>query len=269
MNAKRIAPVAALGAVFLLLTADPAAAQSTSAEAIDGLNERLLVVAIPITVLVEGVLIYTVLKFKGSDEAKPTRENRRLEITWTVATAVILLFVGLATTMTMADPSVINDDVQNRADVPDDAEHVNVSAFRYGWTFTYDEHNVQSDRLVIPANQQTYFNVTTQDWLHSFHVPALGLKQDAVPGKSNYLMTEGTEPGVYQGYCAEFCGTGHSAMMFEVEIMPQDEYENWLAEQCESNDGTWNEEELTCSGPGESGDSGNGNGSNENASVAV
>ncbi|WP_435345577.1 cytochrome c oxidase subunit II [Haloarchaeobius sp. HRN-SO-5] len=266
MNAKRILPTAALGAALLLLVAEPVAAQSSSADAIWGLNERLLVVAIPITVLVEAVLIYTVLKFKDSDEAQPTRENRRLEITWTVATAVILLFVGLATTMTMADQSVVVDDVQNRAEVPEDAEHVNVSAFRYGWTFTYDEHNVSSGtKLAIPANQETYFNVTTQDWIHSFHVPELGLKQDAVPGRHNYIMTEGTEPGVYQGYCAEFCGTGHSGMMFEVEIMPQDEYEAWLADQCESADGTWNEDELTCTGNG--GDAGNS--TDGNASVAA
>jgi cytochrome c oxidase subunit 2 len=244
MNAKRIAPLATFGAALLLLAADPAAAQSTSAEAINGLNERLLVVAIPITVLVEGILIYTVLKFKDSDEAKPTQENRRLEITWTVATAVILLFVGIATTMVMADQSVIADGVEDRADVPDDAEHIDVTAETYAWTFEYTRHNVStSSKLVIPEGQETYFNITTKDWLHAFHVPQLGLKQDAVPGQHNYLMTTGTEPGLYQGYCAEYCGTGHSAMMFEVEVMPQDEYEAWLADQCT---GEWNEEELTC-----------------------
>ncbi|MFC4407193.1 cytochrome c oxidase subunit II [Haloarchaeobius iranensis] len=255
MNAKRIAPLATFGAALLLLAADPAAAQSTSAEAINGLNERLLVVAIPITVLVEGILIYTVLKFKDSDEAKPTRENRRLEITWTVATAVILLFVGIATTMVMADQSVIADGVEDRADVPDDAEHVNVTAETYAWTFEYTRHNVSSSsKLVIPEGQETYFNITTKDWLHAFHVPQLGLKQDAVPGQNNYIMTTGTDPGLYQGYCAEYCGTGHSAMMFEVEVMPQDEYETWLADQCT---GEWNEEELTCEAPDDDGNSNN------------
>ncbi|WP_440991196.1 cytochrome c oxidase subunit II [Haloarchaeobius baliensis] len=262
MNVKRIAPLATLGAALLLLAAEPAAAQSTSAEAINGLNERLLVVAIPITVLVEGILIYTVLKFKDSDEAKPTRENRRLEITWTVATAVILLFVGIATTMVMADQSVIVDDVENRADVPEDAEHVNVEAYRYGWDFEYTEHNVSSGgKLVIPEGQETYLNITTRDWLHAFHVPQLGLKHDAVPGQHHYIMTTATEPGLYQGYCAEYCGTGHSGMMFEVEVMPQDEYETWLAEQC---DGEWNSDEQTCEAP-----SGGSNSSTSNATVAA
>lgn len=244
MNAKRIAPLATFGAALLLLATDPVAAQSTSADAIYGLNNRLLVVAIPITVLVEGILIYTVLKFKDSDEPKPTRENRRLEITWTIATAVILLFVGIATTMVMADQAVIVDDVDDRADVPDDAAHVQVTAETYAWTFEYDQHNVSSSNtLAIPQGQETYFNITTKDWLHAFHVPGLGLKHDAVPGQHHYIMTEGTEPGTYQGYCAEYCGTGHSGMLFEVEIMPQDEYHDWLADQCGE---TWNEEELTC-----------------------
>lgn len=262
MDAKRIAPLATLGAALLLLATEPAAAQSSSAEAINGLNERLLVVAIPITVLVEGILIYTVLKFKDSDEAKPTRENRRLEITWTIATAVILLFVGIATTMVMADQSVVADGVQNRADVPASAENINVSAYRYGWDFEYTKHNVSSsNRLVIPEGQATYFNVSSRDWIHSFHVPELGLKQDAVPGQHHYIMTTATEPGLYQGYCAEYCGTGHSGMMFEVEVMPQDEYNAWLAEQCSA---TWNEETMTC----EAG-SGGTNSSTTNSTVAA
>ncbi|WP_435317854.1 cytochrome c oxidase subunit II [Haloarchaeobius sp. TZWSO28] len=262
MNAKRLAPTALLGAAFLLLLADPVAAQaSTTEEAIRGLNEKLLVVAIPITVLVEGVLIYTVLKYRKSDEAKPTRENRRLEITWTVATAVILLFVGLSATMTMADPAIIADGVDDRADVPSDAEHIGVEARTYAWTFTYDKHNVtSSQKLVIPKDQETYFNVTTQDWLHAVHVPALGLKQDAVPGQNHYLMTEAKEVGTYQGYCAEYCGVGHSGMMFEVEVMPQDEYQDWLKSQCEDAGGSWDAGAQTCTA---------GNSSSSSSAVAA
>ncbi|WP_435335528.1 cytochrome c oxidase subunit II [Haloarchaeobius sp. TZWWS8] len=272
MNTKRLASLGLLGAAFLLVLVDPVAAQggaSSSSEAIWGLNEKLLVVAIPITVLVEGVLIYTVLKYKDNEEAKPTRENRRLEITWTVATAVILLFVGLSATMTMANDAVIVDDssVENRADVPTDAEHVNVSAYRYGWTFTYDEHNVStSNKLVLPKDQTTYFNITTQDWLHAFHVPALGLKHDAVPGQHNYIQTTPYEVGTYQGYCAEYCGVGHSGMMFEVEVVSQQEYQQWLKSQCESSDGTWNAGEQTCTNKGSSGNGGSGgNGGNSSS----
>ncbi|WP_267642944.1 cytochrome c oxidase subunit II [Haloarchaeobius amylolyticus] len=259
MNAKRLAPTALLGAAFLLLLADPVAAQaSTTEEAIRGLNEKLLVVAIPITVLVEGVLIYTVLKYRKNDEAKPTRENRRLEITWTVATAVILLFVGLSATMTMANPAVITDDVNDRADVPQDAEHVQVTAETYAWTFTYDKHNVSSsNKLVIPKGQETYFNVTTKDWLHAVHVPGLGLKQDAVPGQHHYIMTEATTEGTYQGYCAEYCGVGHSGMMFEVEVMSQEDYQDWLKSQCEDAGGSWDAGSQTCT----AGNSSSGSGS--------
>lgn len=251
MDRERITTRLLAALAGLALAAQPVAAQASSSDAaITSLNERLLVVAIPITVLVEAVLIYTVFKYKDQDEAKPTRENRRLEITWTIATAAVLLFVGISASITMADDSVITpDDPEISSDTE---EQVNVTAYRYGWTFSYPEYNVTTDAtaqpLYVAKGQPTYFSLTTDDWLHAFHAPSLGLKHDAVPGKVAWMKTTATQTGTYQGYCAEYCGTGHSGMMFEVQVVEDraallDEMESICAE---TTNKAWNAQEETC-----------------------
>jgi cytochrome c oxidase subunit 2 len=239
MKRTRIAAVTLFGVALLALAAQPAAAaESTTDRLISDLNQELLFVAVPITLLVEGILIYTVVRFKDNDEPQPTRENRRLEITWTIATAVILLFVGVGAYNVMASPDVIAAD---QVEPEPEDEQINVTAQRYFWTFEYEQHNVtvnsNQGQLVIPANEPVYFEIGTADWLHAFHVPDLGLKQDAVPGQQHVLRTEATNPGnTYQGYCAEYCGEGHSQMLFEVRVVTQDEFESWIQEQQENSD---------------------------------
>jgi cytochrome c oxidase subunit 2 len=73
--------------------------------------------------------------------------------------------------------------------------------------------------------------VTAEEVLHAVHVPELGLKQDAIPGQTNTIKTTPTEVGEYQGYCAEYCGVGHSQMYFKVVVVPEDTYEQFLANQ--------------------------------------
>ena len=227
------------GVALLALAAQPAAAaESTTDELISSLNQELLYVAVPITLLVEGILIYTVVRFRNNDEAKPTRENRRLEITWTIATAMILLFVGVGAYNVMGSGDVI---ATEQIEPDENDEVINVTAERYKWTFEYERHDVaissspgpdvSEGPLLIPANEKVYLRIGTKDWLHAFHVPELGLKQDAVPGQQHIIRTEATNPGnTYQGYCAEYCGQGHSQMMFEVEVVSQEEFEERMAE---------------------------------------
>jgi cytochrome c oxidase subunit 2 len=225
-----------LSVVFLCLAADPVAAQSsTTAELINGLNERLLLIAIPITLLVEVILFYTVYRFKNADEAKPTKENRRLEITWTVATAIILLFVGVASYGVLASEDVTFEGGEQAIAPQSDDVLVHMEAYQWGWRASYPQEGVEmsstAPTVVIPEGQDVYFNVTSSDVLHAFHVPKLGLKQDAIPGQANVIKTVATEEGTYQGYCAEFCGVAHSQMYFEIEVVSQSEYQQFLSEQ--------------------------------------
>ncbi|WP_248897164.1 cytochrome c oxidase subunit II [Haloplanus halobius] len=236
MKRSRLLLASLLSVVALSLAADPVAAQpSTTAELIYGLNDTLLLIAVPITLLVEGILIYTVLRFKDADEAKPTRENRKLEITWTVATAIILLFVGVASYGVLANEDVTFESDEQTIAPEDDDVVVKMTAFQWGWQASYPEEGVQASgtapTVVIPKGQDVYFNITSRDVLHAFHVPKLGLKQDAMPGQANVIKTVALEEGTYQGYCAEFCGVAHSQMYFEIQVVSQEEYQSYLDEQ--------------------------------------
>jgi cytochrome c oxidase subunit 2 len=237
MNTRRLAAVSAVAAMLATLLADPVAAQSTSAELIYGLNDKLLIVAVPITLLVEGILLYAVLKFRRNDDPKPTKENRRLEITWTIATAVILLFVGVASYGVMADDSVEFTGGEDAVAPEENDVLIQAQAYQWGWDMTYPEQEVtvsgagEGPTIVVPANQDVYINVSSRDVIHGFHVPKLGLKSDAIPDQTNYIKTNISETGTYQGYCSEYCGVAHSKMYFTVEVVDQAEYNEWLADQ--------------------------------------
>jgi cytochrome c oxidase subunit 2 len=235
MNWKRAGLVTLLGVALLFAVTGPAAAQAatdstTTEEAIWGLNSKLIYVAVPITVLVEGILIYTVWKYRKSDEAKPTQENRRLEITWTIATAVILLFVGAASYQVLGNPYV-SAESQQQLDTEQEPLEVQVYGQKYNWEFVYPEQDISTtETLVIPTDRPVRLNVTSRDWLHSFHVPGLGLKADAFPGQSNFIVTRAQETGTHQLYCAEYCGVGHSGMLGTVEVRSQEGFQEWAAQ---------------------------------------
>lgn len=248
MNRRRLVPsLLAAGALTLALV-EPALAQTSSSvteELIWDLNLNLLYIAVPITVLVEGILIYAVLRFRKNEDPLPTRENRRLEITWTIATAIVLLVVGVGSYQVMASPYVAG--TTSPADAVEDVEdpvEIEVISQRYNWQFEYEgvpantsqsagENNTltTSGTVYVPTDRAVQFNVTSRDWLHAFHVPALGLKQDAFPGQYNSILTEVNEAGSYQLYCAEYCGSGHSSMLGTVEVVPADKYEDRLADE--------------------------------------
>jgi cytochrome c oxidase subunit 2 len=263
MSNRRVALRALLGLGLFALLAQPVAAQtSINSDLITDLNLDLLYVAIPITILVEGILIYTVIRYRADnvEEAKPTRENRRLEITWTVATAIILVLVGFASYQVLgvtaiggvtastnpnAQPAAVTQDYDGAIGPQQgemDAVQIDVVAAKYYWTYNYQTENgavtgtsTAGEALKIPANRPVYLHITSTDWLHAFHVPDLGLKQDAFPGQYNTIKTTAYEEGSYQLYCAEYCGVGHSGMLGQVDVVSSDEYQEYL-EQKQSED---------------------------------
>ncbi|WP_122089136.1 cytochrome c oxidase subunit II [Halalkalicoccus subterraneus] len=264
---KRTRSLLVLCVGLFLFAVEPVAAQNSINDQLIGeLNNVLLYAAIPITLLVQAVLIYAVFKFRNNDDPRPTQENRRLEITWTVATAIVLLFVGLASYQVMADPFITaqNDDVPG-----EDAVEIDVVAYNYGWDFIYQDEGIEStSSATIPTDTEIYFNVGASEeqnsYIHGFHVPDLGLKQDANPGQSNTVKTEVYEEGEYQGYCSKYCGVGHSSMYFTIDAVSEDEYQQWVQEQ-QSSGGSGNE-----SGGNESSgnESGNASGGNESSNAS-
>lgn len=237
MRKIRLALVSLLAVLAVGLSADPVAAQaSASAELINSLNDKLLWVAIPITLLVEGILLYTVVKFKNNDEASPTQENRRLEITWTIATAVILLFVGVASYGVLADQNVTYQ--PQAEDAAGDPVVVHAEAYQWGWEMSYPEAGnfTTGNEIVVPKDRPVQVQVTSRDVIHGFHAPELGLKQDALPNQVNTIRTVPYEEGTYQGYCSEYCGVSHSQMYFTIEVVSEEEYQDWRDEQQSSSD---------------------------------
>ena len=232
MRGKRLVPVLVAAVGFLVAFVDPVAAaeyQSVTEQLIRDLNSKLLAAALPITLLVEGILVYTVWKFRKTEKPQPTKENRRLEITWTAATAVVLLFVGVAAYGVMANPAVTaTQEDAERVMGQEDTVVVDAVGIQWYWQFEYPEENVTvRNTMVVPEDTTLLIRTEAQDVIHAFHAPEIGLKADAIPGQRNYIITNITEKGTYQLYCAEFCGAGHSQMLGEVVVVEEDKYEEW------------------------------------------
>lgn len=222
-----------------------AAAPSTNRELFHDLNLNLLYLAVPIILAVELILYYSVWKYRDNEEDRqPTRKNRRLELTWTFATAIVLIYVGAASFYVLGNPFISPEAADPSPDAPNeqlqgkvypddpDAVVVDLTAYRFGWSFTYNRTNVTTKgKLVVPADTNVYIHLTAREVIHSVYVPRLGIKQDAIPGRYNTIITKVTKPGTYQLYCAEFCGSGHSRMYANVTVLPENEYQDWLRKQ--------------------------------------
>lgn len=233
MNTQRLATIlfAVVGLVGFVGPVAAAGYTTVTEQLIQDLNSSLLAAAVPVTLLVEGILIYTVWKFRKSDEAKPTKENRRLEITWTVATAVLLLFVGVGAYTAMANPYVTATEADAENAIDDGAVVVDAVGYQWYWEFEYPQENVTSTgTMVVPAGQDLVIRTESEDVIHAFHAPELALKTDAVPGQTNYMITRVNtdSTGTYQLYCAEFCGAGHSEMLATIKVVDQDTYQDWV-----------------------------------------
>jgi len=227
---RRALALTTAGGIGLLTLSGTVAAQSTSRDLIMGLNRNLMILAVPIGIFMTALLLYAVLKFRNREEPKPTGESKALEISWTVATAAILLFVGLSAYGVMAEPAVTAP--KTVEEVEGDPVEVDITGQTFRWIFQYPEHDVTTpDTMVVPVNETIFMRVHSRDRIHAVHVPKLALKSDAIPGQVNTLQTTIHEEGNYTLYCAEYCGRGHSKMYAEVQVVSQAEYEEWLADK--------------------------------------
>ncbi|WP_247000643.1 cytochrome c oxidase subunit II [Halosolutus gelatinilyticus] len=231
----------------LLASTGSVVAQSVNRDAIVGLEYQLLYVALPLSLFVVMILVYAAVKFRDNDDPQPTAEDPALEITWTIATAIILLFVGVAGYSVLVNPYVSptqitepgagsGEAIESVDDLPEtDDEELVVRGYQWHWETTYPSHNItMEDELVLPANQDVTIWITTEDVIHSLFIPDLGVKQDGYPGEYTRIRTFVYEPGEYEAVCTEFCGVGHSRMDADVVVLEQDEYEAWLEENEDS-----------------------------------
>src|SRR6266851_1448390 len=231
---RRVLLAAPLAAV-LLASPSPAAAQpwvvapaSDGAAVISQLFWFTLVLATIVFVLVEGLLIYSSLRFRRR-AALPALEppqihgNTRLEVMWATVPALILIGLFGITVSRLGDLSQLPTDPNTL--------HISVTGKQFQWEFAYGNSGVKSNDLHIPVGTPLVFEVTSTDVIHSFWVPDLYGKIDANPGRVNRITFRANKPGEYRGVCAELCGAGHSGMLFRVEAVSQGEFETWLQQQ--------------------------------------
>jgi cytochrome c oxidase subunit 2 len=240
---RRVALALVMPLVLFVASCASDAPQSTLepkgpiARSIDSLWNGVFLVAVVVFVLVEFGTLALILRFRrrrnDTDDDLPTQThgNTKLEIAWTLVPAVMLGVVGIFTLRTLVE---IND-------FDDEALTVQVTGQQWWWEFAYDTDGdgeftdedlvLTANDLVIPAGVDVNLDIESNDVIHSFWIPALNGKKDAVPGRTHQLRVNADEPGTYVGQCTEYCGLSHGYMRQRIIAMPQDEFEAWLADQ--------------------------------------
>jgi len=239
MNSHLMRRLLAVPASILLLasTAAPSAAQSwvvnpasDNAEVVSQLFWFTLVLAAIVFVLVEGLLIYSSLRFRRRaplplHEPPQIHGNTRLEVMWATVPALILIGLFGITVTRLGDLSQLPTSDPN-------ALRIAVTGRQFQWEFGYGDTGVKStNTLHIPTNRPLIFEVTSADVIHSFWVPDMYGKIDANPGRVNRISFSARQPGTYRGVCAELCGAGHAGMLFRVEAVSPNDWQQWIDQQ--------------------------------------
>ena len=211
----------------------PVDPQSPNAERIADTYWFVLAFCGAIFVLVEGLLLLFVFRFRRGSrdrdaEGPQIRGNTRLELIWTVIPVVILVAIG----------GFVFYKVPGIQDVPSaNAEggrlDITVEGHRYYWQYRYPNGVVSVDRMRAPVGQNVRLTLVApaDDVIHSWWIPALGGKLDVIPGQTNTTWFRADRPGTYLGQCAEFCGIQHAVMLAAVEVLPREAFDQWLADE--------------------------------------
>jgi cytochrome c oxidase subunit II len=250
--------VAVLGAVVLAClfgapaaiadTFTPESGGSPNADDIDTLYKITLYVGIVIFLLVEGTLIWSLVRHRArrAGRAAQIRGNTPLEISWTVGAASILIVLTVVTFLYLDDienppasgPNGLNTAQFASVDQPNPPRSggpfltIRVNGQQYIWRYDYLDSKRQLfsyNRMVVPTDTTVVLKIESSDVIHSWWIPKFGPKADAVPGYTNdswFKVPAGRE-GLYRGQCAELCGSNHADMRAQVMAVTPDEFRAW------------------------------------------
>jgi cytochrome c oxidase subunit 2 len=221
---------------------------------IHGLHMLIFWICVLIAIAVFGMMIYSIVKFRHSEGAVPANfdHSTKAEIIWTIIPVAILVGMAIPAAATLVKIE----------DTRDSDMTIKVTGYQWKWHYEYLNEKVgffstlarDSDAarqtgsgidpatipnyllevdnpLVVPVGAKVRVLLTANDVIHAWWVPAFGMKKDAIPGFVNELWFRADEPGIYRGQCAELCGRDHAFMPVVVNVLPQAEYDSWLAEQ--------------------------------------
>jgi cytochrome c oxidase subunit 2 len=197
---------------------------SREAEIEDSAFVLLTVVSVPVLMFVVVGLAYSALRFRADgdeEDGPPIHEHRAVQGVWLGISFVLV--IGL-----FAYGAVGLVDI--RGAQASDFE-VQVQGEQWKWSFKYPTAGVVSKELHIPVGERVHLVINSKDVIHSFWVPAFGIKQDAVPGRPTQIYVTATVAGTYPGLCAELCGSGHTGMHLAVVVSDPSELDAWLSSQ--------------------------------------
>jgi cytochrome c oxidase subunit 2 len=213
---------------------------SPPAESIRRLSVLVLAITGAIFVVVEGILIYSIVRFRrsaaaGTAEPAQVYGSKPIEIAWTAAPALIVFVLVLVTARTLWEVNVPPPQPREG----DNSLFVTVVGRQWWWEYQYDHYNgralgfTTANELHVPAGDDgvprpVRLTLKSADVCHSFWVPRLAGKTDLIPGRINSMWFQTDSPGLYLGQCAEYCGTQHANMLLRVVAESPAEFESWL-----------------------------------------
>ncbi len=235
---SRLIVLGLLAMALVLAGCSPDALQSTFGTAGPVAEKQLLLFnvllwsMVVVFVLVEGALLYSLIRFRrrpGQGLPVQTHGNTALEITWTIIPTIMILGLGVWSVFTLFKLEQPPASAENVLDVT-------VTGHQWWWEFDYLDADGSgktintANELRIPVGRAVRLLLNSDDVIHSFWVPKLAGKVDVVPTRNNRMWMQGDETGTFFGQCAEFCGIAHALMKFRVEVLTEPEYAAWVAD---------------------------------------
>lgn len=193
---------------------------------VDWINAVITYIAIFCTVAVSGVMMYFAVRYRrksDSDKTPYILDNHHLESFWTFIPTVICIFMfyyGYSVYREMRNP-------------PINALDINVDGYKWAWEYTHPSGKREAKELVVPAGKPVRLIMKSRDVTHSFFIPAMRVKEDVLASGYSYLWFNATKLGEFPIFCAEYCGTGHSAMLGTLKVVTPEAYEEYVMDRVE------------------------------------
>lgn len=201
--------------------------RSDFARSIDQLQDLTIYLGFAVGLLVFALLAYILVKFRyrpGSPEPQQVHGNARLELAWTLLPALLVAVIAVPTVRVI---------FETQAEAPPNALTVDVIGWQWWWEFRYPVNGgrdtvVTANEVHVPVGTPVQLRLHGGDIIHSFWIPQMGGKRDAIPGRVNRIVFTPQEPGIYLGACAEFCGESHALMKMRLVAHERAEFDEWL-----------------------------------------